>query len=55
MSHAERVKFDAAMTQLDAAVLRAQLQPSWESAKRARQVEKAEREITRERMAEGRY
>ena len=44
MSHAERVKFDAAMTQLDAAVVRAQLQPTWEAAKRQVQIEKAMKE-----------
>lgn len=41
MSLAERVKFDAAMTQLTAAMERARLQPGWEKAKRERQIAEA--------------
>lgn len=41
MSLAERVKFDAAMTQLAAAMERARLQPGWEKAKRERQIAEA--------------
>lgn len=43
MSLAERVKFDAAMTQLDAAILRAQLAPHWEKAKREQQIKAAQK------------
>lgn len=43
MSHAEQVKFDAAMTQLDAAILRAQMAPQWEKAKREQQIKAAQK------------
>ncbi len=41
MSLAERVKFDAAMTQLAAAIERARLQPYWPKAKQQRQIAEA--------------
>ena len=54
MSHAEKVKFDAAMTQLDAAVIRARLQPMWEKAKREAAFRKADRAAMSVRLDEGR-
>ena len=43
MSLAERVKFDAAMTKLDAALIRLALQPTWQKAKTQQAIEKAQK------------
>ena len=43
MSYEQKVKFDAAMTELDAALIRLALQPTWQKAKTQQAIEKAQK------------
>ena len=43
MSYEQKVRFDAAMTELDAALIRLALQPTWQKAKTQQAIEKAQK------------